>query len=447
MKYSLQPEYHFFPITGWMNDPNGLIQYKDNYHLFYQFNPSSTEWGPMHWGHAISKDLFNWQHLPVALYPEKRLNDIDLSGIFSGSAVEKDGQLYLMFTQFFDPKCFENHEKEQQGIAFSEDGIHFEKYRDNPVIAHPPSSLFHDFRDPKIWRGADSKYYCVLGSGEDNVGKILRYSSIDLKDWQFEDVLIEMDPEEFGPTLECPDFFKLADRWVLLFSAGFLTEGARKSYYIIGDFRDNRFYPENFGEIDLGNDIYAVQTFKDKKGRRILIGWIHTPERYNYTADEGWAGMMSLPRELCIQDNKLIQTPVDELKQFISEKNNFESSDKNIKIEDHANSFLFEANNIKEQGHITFKNDSDSLEINISSTDIEITEIRDNKTEYRDYYQVDNTIEALSLYIDKSSVEVFINSGEAVCSWRIYPQDVYREIVCSNLKQAKLKLSKIEKPL
>ena len=447
MKYSLQPEYHFFPITGWLNDPNGLIQYKDKYHMFYQFNPSNPEWGPMHWGHAISDDLFNWKHLPVALYPEKTIDDNDLSGIFSGSAVEKDGRLYLMYTQFFDPKCYENHEKEQQCIAYSDNGINFEKYSKNPVLEHPPSALFHDFRDPKVWKGEDSKYYCVLGGGSDNVGKILLYSSINLTDWKFENVLIEMDPEEFGPTLECPDFFKLDDRWVLLFSAGFLTEGARKSYYIIGDYKENRFIPADFGEIDLGNDIYAVQTFKDKNDRRILIGWIHTPERYNYTTDEGWAGIMSIPRVLSIKGNTLVQTPVEEINQFIQKKKLSEKTGTSIRIDEYENSFILEIDKLKDTGSIVLENAFDRFECSFSSTDIEIIETRDKKIVCKDFYQIDSEIKNLKIFVDKSSVEIFFNSGQTVCSWRIYPQEVYKEAIISNMEETSLSIHKIVKPI
>jgi beta-fructofuranosidase len=447
MKYSLQPAYHFFPITGWLNDPNGLIQYKGKYHMFYQFNPANPEWGPMHWGHAISDDLFNWNHLPVALYPEKTFDSNDISGIFSGSAVEKDGKLYLMYTQFFDPKCYENHEKEQQCIAYSDNGITFEKYSKNPVLPHPPSTLFHDFRDPKVWKGEDSNYYCVLGGGGDNVGKILLYSSANLTDWKFENVLIEMDPEEFGPVLECPDFFKLDDRWVLLFSTGFLTEGARKSYYIIGDFRENKFYPADFGEIDLGNDIYAVQTFKDKTDRRILIGWIHTPERYNYTADEGWAGIMSIPRTLHLKNNLLVQTPVEEIKNLIQEEKQPEIKDKTVNIEQFENSFVLEINAIKEACKITLTNSTDSVDISFSSKDLEITETRDTKIEYKDFYQIDSPVKKVTIFVDKTSLEIFINSGEGVCSWRIYPQNIYSELLYENIEQQNLLIKKVAKPL
>ena len=447
MKYSLKPKYHFFPITGWLNDPNGLIYYKNKYHMFYQFNPSSPEWGAMHWGHAISDDLFKWKHLPVALYPEKTFDDNDISGIFSGSAIEKDGNLFLMYTQFFDPKCYENHEKEQQCIAFSSNGIDFEKYSKNPVISTPPTKLFHDFRDPKVWRGEDSKYYCVLGSGEENIGKVLLYSSRDLKKWEFENTLIKMDPEEFEPIIECPDFFKLGNKWVLIFSAGFLTEGARKNYYVTGNFEKNKFFPEYYGELDLGNDIYASQTFLDEKGRRILIGWVHTPERYNYTKEEGWAGIMSIPRKLSINNGLLIQEPVEEINNFIENIEKPEIKNDTFSIKDLENCFMLEIDNSNEKFEISLENSKDKIIFSISSRDLEITEIRNKKKEYRDFYHLESEIKNLRIFFDKSSFEVFINSGETVCTWRIYPHDNYSKLNFKDLPPEAIKIRKINNSL
>ncbi len=442
MKYSLKPKYHFFPITGWINDPNGLVYYKNKYHMFYQYNPSNPEWGPMHWGHAVSDNMFNWNHLPVALYPDETYKENDISGIFSGSALEFNGDMVLMYTQFFDPKCYENHQKEQQCIAFSSNGKDFEKYSKNPVISSPPGESYHDFRDPKIFKGEEGGFYCVLGSGDTNIGKVLLYSSDDLKKWKFEDVLFEMDKEDCEPILECPDFFKLGDKWVLLFSGGFLTEGARKNYYIVGDFRDKKFYPEYNGELDLGNDIYASQTFIDDMGRRILIGWIHTPERYNYTKDEGWAGIMSIPRRVFIKNNKIYQEPAKEIEKYLSDFK-LNEKDKNISIKECENSFLIEVDKINETSSLVLENSRDSLVFNFSKRDIEITENRNKKKEFKDFYHLDYDIESVKIYIDKSSMEIFINSGECVCTWRVYPQDNYKNLKYENLFEIDIKIRKI----
>ncbi|MEA1883912.1 MAG: glycoside hydrolase family 32 protein [Thermotogota bacterium] len=443
MTYSLKPKYHFFPITGWLNDPNGLIQYQGKYHLFYQFNPSNPEWGPMHWGHAVSTDLFNWQHLPVALYPEETFEENDMSGIFSGSAIEKDDLLYLMYTQFFDPKCFENHPKEQQCIAYSTNGIDFEKFKDNPVIQAPPTPSFHDYRDPKVWKGKDNHYHCVLGTGENGIPKVIRYSSPDLINWQYEGTLIELDPKEFGPIIECPDFFQLEDRWVLIFSAGFLTEGARKNYYIIGDFLNNHFHPAFFGELDIGNDLYAAQTFLDDQKRRILIGWVHTPERYNYTQEEGWAGIMSLPRELKLNKDGLVQKPVLEIEQFYHQENHLECKNEVVNISPFSNCFVLKIKNIKHSCSIQLENNTDILEFKISENNLTLEEKRNRKNEYKDFYEMDFPIESLQIFIDHSSCEVFINNGKAICTWRIYPVDNYSSLIVDNLSKDDLIINTI----
>jgi len=443
MTYSLKPKYHFFPITGWINDPNGLIQYQGKYHLFYQFNPSRPEWGPMHWGHAVSTNLFNWQHLPVALYPEETFEENDMSGIFSGSAIEKDDLLYLMYTQFFDPKCYENHPKEQQCIAYSNNGIDFEKLSNNPVISAPPTPLFHDYRDPKVWKGKDNRYHCVLGTGESGVPKVIHYSSPDLINWHYKGTLIELDPEEFGPIIECPDFFQLEDRWVLVFSAGFLTEGARKNYYIIGDFLNNHFHPSFFGELDIGNDLYAAQTFLDDQKRRILIAWVHTPERYNYTKDEGWAGIMSLPRELTLNKDGLSQTPVREIQQFYHKERALEVKDEVIQIHSFSNCFVLNAQNIGNSCAIRFENTIDYLEFQVTENSLTLEEKRNGKNEYKDFYELDFTIDSLRIFIDHSSCEVFINNGKATCTWRIYPLDNYTSLILNNIPKDCLTINRI----
>ncbi|MDK2950241.1 MAG: beta-fructofuranosidase, partial [Thermotoga sp.] len=169
-----KPAYHFFPITGWMNDPNGLIHWKGKYHMFYQYNPKKPRWGNICWGHAVSDDLVHWRHLPVALYPKDETH-----GVFSGSAVEKDGKMVLVYTYFRDPEYNEG-EKEVQCIATSEDGWNFVEYENNPVISKPPEEGIHAFRDPKVNR-IGNKWRMVLGSGKDKrIGMVLLYTSEDL---------------------------------------------------------------------------------------------------------------------------------------------------------------------------------------------------------------------------------------------------------------------------
>ena len=170
--------YHFMPECGWMNDPNGLIYYKGKYHLFYQFYPYGPYWSAMHWGHAISDDLLNWEYLPVALAPSEPYDDCQKGGIFSGSAVTgKDGRLYLFYTGtvISDDKVIKS-----QCMAVSEDGINFTKYQNNPII--DPTMFVES--DPKVWY-KENKWYMIVGGEENHKGRAILYVSDDLEEWSY----------------------------------------------------------------------------------------------------------------------------------------------------------------------------------------------------------------------------------------------------------------------
>ena len=208
----MRQNYHFMPQTGWLNDPNGLIYYKGKYHIFYQFNPYYGHWDYMHWGHAVSEDLVHWEYLPLALAPSEFYDDHYRGGCFSGSAIEHDGKLFLMFTG-----CTNNGNgfEQTQCIAYSEDGIHFEKYENNPVLTAPEGVPSYLFRDPKVWKHGD-KYYMICGASRNNFAQALLYVSEDMLHWEFFSVLAES-RGEWGYMWECPDFFQLGDKYVLLY--------------------------------------------------------------------------------------------------------------------------------------------------------------------------------------------------------------------------------------
>lgn len=295
-----RPVLHFTPEKNWNNDPNGLVYENGRYHLFYQHNPEEPVWGPMHWGHAVSADLIHWEHLPIALYPDQ------LGTIFSGSAVYdaentsgfgKDGKapIVAMFTQ--------HGEREQQSIAWSLDGIHFEKYPGNPVLKN---NTLPDFRDPKIFRNPVKNCWGAVVSAGDRVHF---YASRDLKHWE--------KTGEFGPegnhsqgVWECPDLFPLEHDgktvWVLLVSMGGNEEnhGARIQYFL-GDFDgeafrcDGRFDKPEF--LDSGLDNYAGVTY-DNTAQRIFIGWGLNPVYADKTPTGEFCGLMTLPRRLSLED-------------------------------------------------------------------------------------------------------------------------------------------------
>lgn len=308
--------YHLMAPIGWINDPNGFVYYQGEYHLFYQYYPYDSVWGPMHWGHAKSKDLIDWEHLPVALAPTE---DYDADGCFSGSAIEKDGKLYLMYTGHLER---DGVKREVQCMAVSEDGINFEKYAGNPVISDKELGAhgdIRDFRDPKVFE-RDGVYYSVVATKTaEKIGRILMFRSEDLLHWEFFSVLLEGEAHQ-GVMWECPDLFELDGQAVLLMSPIEMAEDQYQFWNInstvafIGsmDWETGTFQAANYHEIDQGLDFYAPQTCLDDQGQRIMVAWMQMWNRNMPTNDLGhkWAGSMTLPRILHVQDQRLVQTPV-----------------------------------------------------------------------------------------------------------------------------------------
>nr|WP_239454196.1 glycoside hydrolase family 32 protein [Bacillus suaedaesalsae] len=296
--------YHIMTPRGWMNDPNGLIQFNGDYHVFYQHYPYDSKWGPMHWGHVVSSDLVHWKHLPIALAPSEHY---DTGGCFSGSAVDNNGTLTLIYTGHEE----QNFPKEVQCIATSEDGIHFLKYEHNPVISSPPPEGSEDFRDPKVWKH-DELWYMVVGTGKDEVGKALLYQSADLIKWEYRGVLAESDGS-LGYMWECPDLFKLQEKYILVLSP---MKDGWQNRYLVGDlsYETGKYTKEAEHLLDYGFHFYAPQTFEDESGRRILIGWMDMWETTMPSQKNGWAGAMTLPRELTLSENGTLRIqPVKEL--------------------------------------------------------------------------------------------------------------------------------------
>lgn len=293
--------YHFEPEKGWMNDPNGLIFYRGQYHAFFQHYPYAPQWGQMHWGHAVSDDLLHWQELPIALYPDMWYEDE--GGCFSGSAVEKDGRLYLFYTSV------SRELKQSQSVAYSDDGIHFTKYEGNPVIPNNPLG-YADFRDPKV-SCIDGTWYMVVGSGDETSGKVLLFTSEDLLKWEYAGILFE--GKEFAPCIECPDFFKLGQKYVLMFSK--IGKPERSAWFLVGDFVDGKLVNYTVSRPEWGIDFYAPQTFLHGK-RRIMIGWMY---HWGKKAPEGCprAGALTIPRELTLEDDRIRTYPVAEVRHLL----------------------------------------------------------------------------------------------------------------------------------
>lgn len=317
-----RPLIHLTPMVGWMNDPNGFCYYQDEYHLFYQYHPYNTIWGPMHWGHAKSRDLLRWTYLPTALAPD---TEADAGGCFSGTALPlEDGRLMLMYTGV-QPAGTNHKELQAQCVAIG-DGVDFQKLEQNPVISGadlPKGYSEHDFRDPKLWRGKDGKFYCAAGNRhEERQGAVILMESEDGANWHF---VTELDASrgELGRMWECPDFFDMDGQQVMLvspqemqatpdgvFHAGFGTIALLGDY----DEENHRFTRRDVQTVDDGLDFYAMQTTIAPDGRRIMIGWMENWETQGGTARKHkWFGRMSLPRELSLRDGRLCQQPVREI--------------------------------------------------------------------------------------------------------------------------------------
>jgi len=311
VKEQYRPTFHFTPPAKWMNDPNGMVYYEGEYHLFYQYYPDSTVWGPMHWGHAVSPNMVTWEHLPIALYPD------ELGYIFSGSAVidwkntsgfGKDGQppMIAIFTHH-EPKGAASGTKtfQYQSIAYSNDkGRTWTKYAGNPVVPNPG---IKDFRDPKVIWDEDSEQWVMVFAAWDH---IKLYGSTNLKDWKH----LSDFGKEWGThkgVWECPDLFPLIvkgkgeKKWVLLQS---LNPGGPKFE------RDTAVW------LDYGRDNYAGVTWSDipkSDGRRLFIGWMSNWDYAQTVPTESWRSAMTIARNLVLKRTSaglmLFSEPVKEL--------------------------------------------------------------------------------------------------------------------------------------
>ncbi|GMA69660.1 sucrose-6-phosphate hydrolase [Leuconostoc litchii] len=319
-------KYHLYPTHGLLNDPNGLIYFKEQYHVFFQWNPHDCNHKYKEWGHFVSDDLKTWSRVETALKPS--ISGMDSAGIYSGTAFVKDDKLYVFYTGNVRNDAGQSIESHQMW-AVSEDGIHFTKLGE--LFPHP-EGFTKDVRDPKVWQGKNGHYFLMVGArSTDDVGDILLYESVDFNDWQLHGSLIEGELTEFrGYMIECPDLIEIDGKYVLMFSPQGLPadsvnhryENIHNTGYVVGVFDEEtmHFIPETeFKEVDNGFEFYAPQTMHAKDGRKIMWGWagMMTPEREIMTptiANNQWVHVLSLPRELHVtKENILTQKPINEI--------------------------------------------------------------------------------------------------------------------------------------
>jgi len=452
-----RPLIHFTPKEKWMNDPNGLVNFNGVYHLFYQHNPNSSVWGPMHWGHSTSKDLIHWKHEPIALFPDS------IGTIFSGSAVVdkkntsgfgKKGEMPLVaiFTQHNEAGekagriNFQN-----QSIAYSLDnGKTWMKYAGNPVLKNPG---LKDFRDPKVmWYKPTGKWIMSLAAAD----RIIFYSSKDLKKWNKE--------SEFGKTAgahggvwECPDLFSLDFNgkpvWVLIvnINPGGPNKGSATQYFL-GDFDGKRFVPYSTATkwLDYGPDEYAGITWENTGTRKVFIGWMSNWLYANVVPTETWRNAMTFPRELRIiktgNDLRVASTPVSEMV-FIESSaiigNNISLStpyDLSEKTGDIQFPFLINlsTNDTKDFSIIVSNENGEELVIGYDQVGNRyfIDRSKSGKTGFHKDFAGKHTAPRfatgagihLTLLVDVSSVELFADDGLTVMTEIFFPNRPYGKI-------------------
>lgn len=453
IKKEERPAFHLSSRVGWMNDPNGFSYYNGKYHMFYQYYPYESKWGPMHWGHAVSENLLDWTYLPVALAPDELY---DKDGCFSGSAVTlADGRHLLMYTGVTKEHQEDGSYKDiqRQCLAIG-DGTDYEKYSKNPVIDEtklPKGCSRFDFRDPKIWQKEDGTYACVIGNRPaDGSGQILLFTSKDGLEWKFESILIENN-NRFGKMWECPDLFELDGKWVLLTSPqdmlpeAFEYHNGNGTLCIIGTFDEetNIFKEETNQSIDYGIDFYAPQTVVTPDGRRVMIGWMQNWDTCSIRgAEEPWFGQMSLPRELFLKNGKLYQRPIKEFDAKRCNEVNYKNVsfsdtvtldgikgrriDMELTIRSEKNEEMFHkfairfAQNENYWTALSFRPRESVLKIDrkFSGSRRAIIHQRRSKVDFS------NKELKLRVILDRFSVEVFVNDGEQVVTATMYTDQI-----------------------
>lgn len=446
-----------------MNDPNGMVYYNREYHLFYQYYPDSTVWGPMHWGHAVSKDMVHWEHLPVALYPD------NLGYIFSGSAVVDVKNTSGLGTIENPPlvAIFTHHNPEReragaddfqnQSLAFSLDnGRTWEKYSENPVLSNVEH--IRDFRDPKVfWYDEESKWVMILAVKD----HIELYESSNLKKWSY--------MSEFGRTAgahggvwECPDLFPLTSntsetKWVMLVSinpGG--PMGGSATQYFVGDF-DGKAFNSYFGSheyrwLDSGTDNYAGVSWSNipkEDGRRLFLGWMSNWNYAQVVPSEKWRSAMTLPRRLDLKYDRskkwtVTSNPVKELdklrdesttiqKRMVAGEADFSEYIQTgtfylnlelIRIEKYHDFEIEISNDQQEKVNFGYVYKSKAFFFDRSrSGETGFSEEFSRKQEVKMVPKSDTV--KLEIFVDHSSIEIFANDGAMVMSEIAFPKTPY----------------------
>lgn len=422
----MRPQLHFTAPYHWINDPNGLIYFQGNYHIFYQHFPYANQWGTMHWGHAITQDFIHYQHLPIALYPSK---DYDRNGCFSGSAIEIDNQLYLYYTairyakenpDYVHVQFGDDDLRASQALVISQDGLHFDNQNNKqqiiPMIQDAYIGDYRHTRDPKVWKKADGKYAMVIGSKvayeNDYCGKALFYESDDGIHFTYKNSYQDND---IGNMWECPDVMQVDNQYIMIFSpenTDLPPKPVSNARYMPIDFDEETLTIHGHGDVpylDYGLDFYAPQTFLSKDNERMLLGWLRMRKP---VPGQEWVGMFIMPRILNYQNGTLYQKLLPEIDALFDKEGEI-SFQKPFKLVADLNS-----NSYLNLGGFMIDIQDDCLHINRENVSIVANKVCNDvvSPQLHGHYHIE-------LYYDYHVFEIFINHGKYTMSQVVYEFD------------------------
>ena len=412
------PQYHIYPKTGLMNDPNGLAYFNNEYHIFFQWYPFAPVHGLKNWGHTKTTDFKHYSYQEMALVPE----DFDKDGCYSGNAIEKDGKLYLFYTGNYKT---ENGKLPKQCLAIMDKEGHIKKL-DHPVIEDFHEEFSGELRDPFVFKD-NGMYYMLLGGGkfltEERVGFgdegiLLLYKSLNLVDWQFQG-LIDI-PIDTGYMLECPSLVKINGKDILFLSVmGAKVEDEKLNNQFIStvaighlDIQNLKFDLEGYQRADDGFDFYASQTFYGKDNLPMIFSWVGCGEQ-DYPDQEAWKHGLTYPQVLSFENNKLKRFPIQEILNIFPQKQPMTSNKTSIQERSYRihleQGFDFRIG--QEDDYWQLIHHQDTKKISLSrehlkkQVDIKHGFIRET--------QIDK-VEEIDIFVDHSFIEIYINKGERV---------------------------------
>lgn len=440
---------HLMPPVGWLNDPNGLCQFKGVYHAFFQYSPLNAEGGVKMWGHYTSRDMIDWEYQGVTLYPDQ---PFDCSGVYSGCAFIEDGEMYLYYTgnvklEDRDDYDYVNSGREANTVLVtSTDGVNFGRKRLLMKNSDYPADLTLHVRDPKVWK-ENGIYYMLQGARtKEDSGQAIVFRSEDKLHWSFHSRIKTND--KFGYMWECPDYFEVDGTKILSASVQGLTGDEWKErnvyqsgYFVVDGDILGEYILSDYRLWDYGFDYYAPQSFETDDGRRIQIGWMGMPdcEEYtNRTIEDGWQHCFTFPREVFVKDGIVRQRPIRELgeRKILSEETKNRLETKNYTVYEAVVSDISD-----DQFHAVL---AENLIVKYENNRfvIEFINSRNNKVSYGRRIrcvEMDHVTD-VRILSDESSVEIFVNDGAYVFSTRYYPEEPG---ICIEAEGADIRLYRI----